>query len=318
MKKHLSNLLKIGVTVVGLWLVLRSLDPAEIGTAVVQADWHWLVVGFLLISASLFLRAYRWLILLRGIGVQVSFWRLAELYFVGNFFNAFLPSGFGGDVVRVLEVTKDVELDVATGTVFLDRISGLIMLFVMALLMIPFQDTAPAPEITMLVVAGAVVSITVIALLLEHNLIVRFGGWLPGPLSPKGTGLVAKVLKAVQACGWRSVLGALGVSTLFNLMLITWWATTGRALHLDVPYGYYLGVVPILSVALLAPSIGGLGVRELLAPTLFAGAGVGEETAVALSLLIFLLTRLSGLLGAPVYVWSIIRQNRIKAETTPE
>lgn len=310
MKKHLANLLKVGVTVVGLVLVLRELDPVEIGAVLLQADWRWLLIGFLLISASMFLRAYRWLILLRGIGVHVRFWRLVELYYVGNFFNAFLPSGFGGDVVRVLEVTKDVEVDVATGTVFLDRVSGLIMLFVMALIMLPFQTVQPGPEIVTVTAVGAVVSILSIALLLEHNLIVRFGGWLPGPLSPRGDGLVAKGLKAVQTCGVQAVLGALGVSTLFNLMLITWWWTTGQALGLTISYAYYLGVVPILSVALLVPSVGGLGVREALAPLLFAGAGVAQETAVALSLLIFILTRLSGLLGAPIYLLSILRQNR--------
>jgi hypothetical protein len=102
----------------------------------------------------------------------------------------------------------------------------------------------------------------------------------------------------------------LGVSTLFNLMLITWWWTTGHALGLTVSYGYYLAVVPLLSVTLLVPSMGGLGVREALAPTLFAGAGVAQETAVALSLLIFILTRLSGLLGAPLYILSILRPHK--------
>lgn len=310
MKKHLANLLKVGVTVVGLVLVLRELDPAEIGAAVLQADWRWLLLGFLLMSASMFLRAYRWLILLRGIGVPVGFWRLTGLYFVGSFFNSFLPSGFGGDVVRVLEVTRDVELDVATGTVFLDRVSGLIMLFVMALVALPFQTVQPGAEIVAFTAVAAVISIISIALLLEHNLIVRFGGWLPGPLSPQGDGLVAKVLKAVQACGWRSVLGALAVSTLFNVVLVTWWWTTGQSLGLTVSFGYYLGVVPILSVALLVPSIGGLGVREALAPALFAGAGVAQETAVALSLLVFILTRLSGLVGAPVFLYSTLKSRR--------
>lgn len=317
MKKQLLNLLKIGVTGAGLWLVLRELHPAEIGAVLLEVEWRWLIVSFLLMTASLFLRAFRWLLLLRGIGVRVSFWRLSELYFVGNFFNAFLPSGFGGDVVRVLEVTKDVELDVATGTVFLDRISGLIMLFVMALVMAPFLDVQPGAGIMAVTAVAAVVSLLIIALLLEHNLIVRLGSWLPGPLSPRGSGLIAKVLKAVQACGWRSVLGALVVSTLFNLMLVSWWAATGQALGMEVSFNYYLAVVPILSVALLIPSIGGLGVREAMAPTLFAAAGVDQETAVALSLLIFLITRLSSLTGAPVYLYAIMRQNRAKVKPSP-
>lgn len=309
MKKHLVNLLKVGVTVAGLALVLREIRPSDIGATLLQADWRWLLLSFLLMSGSLFLRAYRWLLLLRGSGARVGFWRLTELYFVGNFFNAFLPSGFGGDVVRVLEATKDVPLDVATGTVFLDRMAGLIMLFVMALAMWPFLAVSPGVEIMAFTAVAAILSLAAIALLLEHNLIARYGRWLHGPLSPQGSGLVAKILKAVQACGWRAVLGALAVSVLFNLMLVAWSAAAGVALGMEVTFSYYLAVVPIWSVALLVPSIGGLGVREALTPALFAGAGVAQETAVALSLLLFILTRLSSLSGAPVYLYGLLRAN---------
>jgi hypothetical protein len=60
--------------------------------------------------------------------------------------------------------------------------------------------------------------------------------------------------------------------------------------------------VPVLSLALLVPSIGGLGVRETLAPALFAGANLSADEAVALSLLVFALLRLTSLLGAPLYL----------------
>ena len=103
---------------------------------------------------------------------------------------------------------------------------------------------------------------------------------------------------------------ALLVSVVFNLIQIGWWATTGRALGLSIPFGYYLLVVPIMSLALLVPSIGGLGVRESLAPALFSGAGVPPESAVALTLLVFGLERVASLLGAPVYLYSTIRGAR--------
>ncbi len=121
--KHLSTLLKLGVTLLGLWLSLRELDLPTLGHTLRQANRGWLLWGLLLISASMVLRAWRWSLLLRGLGIHVSFWRLVALYFVGSFFNTFLPSGFGGDVVRVLELTKEVDVDVATGTVLLDRFS---------------------------------------------------------------------------------------------------------------------------------------------------------------------------------------------------
>jgi hypothetical protein len=60
----------------------------------------------------------------------------------------------------------------------------------------------------------------------------------------------------------------------------------------------------------LVPSVSGLGVREYLAPLLFAGAGVEAGQAVALSLLVFAVMRVGSLLGAPIYILSTLRQNR--------
>ncbi|MCA9960337.1 MAG: flippase-like domain-containing protein [Anaerolineales bacterium] len=314
-KKRLSTLLKIAVTLLGLWLAFQELDLQALGQTLLQAHLGWLLSGLLLVSASMVLRAFRWSLLLQGLGIHVPFARLVELYFIGSFFNSFLPSGFGGDVVRVLEITREIDLDVATGTVILDRLSGLIMLFVMALLLLPWRAAAIPIWLHWLIVGGTAVSLLIIALLLEHRLICRLGKWLPGPLSPVGSGLLAKVLKAVQACGLRAIISAFGVSILFNLMLASWWATTGRALDLQVPFSYYIFAVPILSIALMAPSVGGLGVRELLAPTLFAAANVPNEQAVSLSLLVFALERLSGLFGAPLYLLAHWRHQRQPTET---
>jgi uncharacterized membrane protein YbhN (UPF0104 family) len=145
MRKQAVNLLKIGVTILGLYLVLREVDLASILAVLRGVNVWWVFVTFMLVNASLVLRAYRWLLLLRGVGAMVPFGRLVELYFVGNFFNMFLLSGFGGDVVRVLESARDVPGSVAAGTVILDRFTGLIMLFVMALLALPWRpDNFPA------------------------------------------------------------------------------------------------------------------------------------------------------------------------------
>ncbi len=123
-------------------------------------------------------------------------------------------------------------------------------------------------------------------------------------------GFLDRLASAIHALGWRPVAGALLVSVVFNLMQVGWWATTGRALGLAVPFGYYLLIVPVMSLALLVPSIGGLGVRESLAPALFSGAGLRPEQAVALTLLVFGLERVASLLGAPVYLYTTLRGAR--------
>ena len=292
-KKLLPTFLRVGITAVGLWLAAQSIDLRQVGSLLAQGDWRWAAVAFLLINASLVLRAYRWLVLLRGLGVQVSFGRLVALYFVGNFFNAFLPSGFGGDAVRVVEVAQEVGGDVATGTVFLDRFTGLLTLFGMGLLALPLRPaTFPAElAITLALLCGG--GLVAGGVVLDGRLLRLISGRVPAALG--------RFVLAVERCGRLAIGRALAISLLFNLLLVGWWTAVSHALGTPVTYGYNLLVVPIFAVALLAPSIGGLGVREVVAVPLLVGAGLGADAAVAISLLEFILMRLASLLGAGGY-----------------
>ena len=310
MRKNAFNVVKVGVTLLGLYLVLRQTPLTEIAAVLGQANLWWVLVSFLLVNGSLALRAYRWLLLLRGAGATLRFGRLVALYFVGNFFNMFLLSGFGGDVVRVLEVARETSGSVAAGMVILDRLTGLIMLFLMALVALPFRPEGFPAFLVWFIVLGAVGGLALLGLLLEGRTLRRLAGWLPTVVSPAGDGPVARLLLAVENSGWRAVGGALLVSLLFNLMLALWWQTSSLALGLSVSFSYMLLVTPVLSVLLLLPSVSGLGPNELAAPTLFAAAGVGVETAVALSFLVFIIMRLAGLVGAPVYLAMTLRRGK--------
>ncbi len=313
MRTHASSIIKVSVTIIGLAYVLWSIPIGEVADIYRDVQWVWVAVALITVVASLFLRAFRWGLLLKGLGAEIRYGRLVELYFAGNFFNAFLPSGFGGDALRIFEIARDVPANIAAGTVLVDRLTGLIMLFVMALLALPFRPESFPNSLALVVASICIVGLGASFFLLEGSLIRRLGSWLPGKLSPTGDGPVAQFLEAVQGCGWGAIFRALVVSTIFNLLLVGWWTMDGLALGLDVQYGYFLLVVPILSIVLLVPSIGGLGVRESLAPILFAGAGVSGSEAVALSLLVFATMRSASLIGGPVYIVSTIRKDRKKA-----
>src|SRR5690554_1482946 len=102
LRKHRSTLLKAAVTIVGLGVVLSQIDLRNVSEILLGAQLGWLAVTFGLILLSLVIRAVRWFYLLQGLGVTLSLGRLVALYYVGNFFNAFLPTSFGGDVMRVV------------------------------------------------------------------------------------------------------------------------------------------------------------------------------------------------------------------------
>lgn len=307
--------LKIGITVLGLYLVLSRFDPSVILGYLGQVNPYWMLVGAGLMILSLFVRAYRWGVILHGAGSSIRYKRLVELYLVGSFFNAFLPSGLGGDVVRAAEAAQDVDSGVAVGSVLVDRLTGLLALFGMALLALPFRPANFPDELTWLIGSVSLIGLVAGLVIIDGRLLSRFMTVAPISFQQIGQGFFNRLASAIDRCGWSTLSAALLISVLFNLIQVSWWATTGKALGLTIPFFYYLLVVPIMALALLIPSIGGLGVRETIAPIMFNGAGIGPEAAVAIALLVFALERVASLLGAPVYIYTSIRDARIQRKS---
>ena len=309
-RQRAMTALKIAVTAAGLYLVLSGLDFRALLAAFRAVNPWWMAIGAALIALSLVVRAYRWHIVLQGVGSHIRFGRLVELYLVGSFCNASLPAGLGGDAVRAAEAAQDVDPSVAVSTVLIDRLTGLLALFAMALAALPFRPANFPPELAWVIGGICAAGLVGGLVLLEGRLLMALVAHLPGRLRSLGSGFLDRLALAIQSCGRRAIALALLISVGFNLMQVGWWATTGKALGLAVPFEYYLLVVPIMSLALLVPSIGGLGVRENLAPLLFAGAGLAAFQAVAMTLLVFGLERVASLLGAPVYLYSTLRAGR--------
>lgn len=266
-----------------------------------QADSQYLLAAFLLFVASLFIRAYRWIILLRSLDPDVPFRRLVRLYFAGQFFSSFLPTQFGGDVMRAIELTEDTDSPAAVGTVLLDRMTGLLVLLVMGLVALPFVAARMKPWLTWLLVGMSGAGIGAAVLILEGRLLRGVTTHLPDAMSLVGEGPSARIYAAVTSCGWRAVAGASMVSLGFNLVniLINW--LSARSVGISTGLGYFFIITPILSVSGLVPSIGGWGVREAVSAALLAPVGVEESAAVALGVALNGISLATGLVGGIVY-----------------
>src|SRR5690242_17865625 len=100
-RSRLFNLARIVISTALLIWVLSRAGLAQLAETARGADLRLYALALLLAVVGIFIRAARWLGLLRAVGATVSARRAVYLYFVGAFFNTFLPTGFGGDVVRV-------------------------------------------------------------------------------------------------------------------------------------------------------------------------------------------------------------------------
>lgn len=307
MKRSIGTLIKLLISAVGILYALSEISFTDAATLLRNAHVGWLLLTLFLMTASLVVRAYRWLMLLRGLGTAVPFGRLTALYFIGNFFNAITPGGLGGDVVRAFSATRDVPADVAAGTVILDRLCGILALFGMALVGLLFgRDQLPAEWFTIIItictigLIGGFILLEGSLIRLTSRLLTRYGDDFI--VTRLINNKIMPIMLAVQGCGWAAVGRALAVSAFFNLMMVSWWWSVGRALNLGVAWGYNLIAAPIMSIAQLV-SFAGLGGREMIAPSLFAGANLNETEAISLSFLIFILLRLTSLFGVPVYLF---------------
>lgn len=299
-RKQFFNLLKIAVSLVLIIVILNQVGLRETWNSLSGANWGIIAVAFALFVLTLPLRALRWQALLDGLQIHVPLPRLTVLYFVGTFFNIFLPTGVGGDVVRAVELTQNSQRGPeAVGTVFVDRLTGLLVLFVIALVALPFSFHLLETEVIIAIVVMALTGVIGGWLLLQADLLGRMGRWLTFlPAQDK----LEKLYRAVGGCGRRALLGALLISVLFNLMniLVNYLVALSLGVHLSL--WYFFAFVPLISFSLTLPiSLGGLGVREGTYVLLFGQAGVPPEKALALSLAYYAITVVTGLLGGLLY-----------------
>jgi len=320
MNKKWSSLLKIGLSLIVLAVVLSQISLSELGRELqgVDLELFGLAVLFYLIGTGI--RAYRWQMLFRALGEHISYWRLIELYLVGMFFNHFLPTGMGGDVVKIYEVSRrESHTSVAISTTLTDRLTGILGSSLVALVAV-LVDRRDVPGL--LAQAVFVVSFGIVAgaLLLTRRrwlnaIIDRIGLFRRVISLPR----VRRLYEALTGYTLSDILKTTLVSLPFTAMLILTQLCIARALNVNLALKYFLLFVPLIALANVLPiSFNGLGVREGTYQLLFVPVGVSSAAAVAMSLAFHVVRLIVGLVGGAVYVFSNVREQWPKRQAQPD
>jgi len=304
-RKRLLDLLKITVSLVLILILLRSVDLNALWEVVRNADPWYLLVAQIVLMLGVVVRAYRWQILVHDQGVDASLGELTSLYFVGFLFNNLLPSGFGGDAVKMYELSQRSKRGAeAVSSVLVDRFMGLIALQMIGLIALIFSWQLVPSEIKILTVILFGVSLMAAWVVSYRRLWEFLSERVPlfdRLLSIKA---VDSLVSSLQSYSGSALLRALGVGLVFNVLLIATNVLIGMSLGVDLPLAYYMIFVPLTSLVLILPiSFAGLGVREGTYVVLFKQAGVAPEVALSMSLLVYVLgTVMPGLVGGVIYV----------------
>ncbi len=304
MSDRLLNVIKICISLALLAVLIWVLDVEASLQALRQIDLGYFAIAFLLYQLTLMIRAKRWGSLLEAVSIEVPYHRLLYLYYVGTFFNTFLPSAFGGDAIKMFELGRYTQrVSESVGTVLVDRVAGLAALCAMGLVVLPFAYPL-LPQGTALIALAASGGVVVATwLLFQERLAEIFFSWMPGAVRKK----LEEVYDAVHSCGRGAIWQAMLISLAFNLILFTATYCLALALDVRISYLYFVAFMPVISLSMMIPSVGALGTREGAYVLMFGSAGVSEPIAFAMSLSFYIIEVLTGLIGAGLYAVNAVR-----------
>ncbi len=304
MRRHWKTLLKVAISLGLILFLLSRINVQALVRNLAGANPWWLAITVALFASSILLRTWRWKVLVDARGIAVPFWRLARWYYIGAFFNTLLPTGFGGDVARSVYLAKETgDAGGAVGTVVLDRFLGILVLLGIGAMAAPFSQASISIWVQIFVLGAFFGAVTGFWLLRQKRLVRWLHrlalALLPANISRRVESMesLRSLYLALQDYDARTLGLAILASLIFNLQWILINITAGQALGVQASLLDYLVFTPLVSLALLIPSIGGIGVRELSYVGLYTQIGVPAETAFAMSIVIYLATVLTGLIG---------------------
>lgn len=310
MNQQRRLILRISVTIVGLGLVVWLVDVPSAWQVLQTTHLGLWLMAFALFQAGMVIRALRWQSLLIGVDVPLSLPHVLKLYYTGMFFNLFLPTGFGGDAVRAGELAQDVDGASAVATVLLDRMMGLLTLFVLAVVLSPLAAYQVPTVLWFPAILFSIVGLLVGILLLHGGLLSTVLGWATWlPFITILQRFNEKIRTAAR--NRRAIISAILYSLVFNGLLIALHGILAASVDIEIGWIPFVLIVPLTSVLLMVPSIQGLGLRESALVGLLAVFGVGGDSGLALGLVIFSMNLVTGLLGGGVYLFNTHHNNKL-------
>ena len=307
MKNSLNSLFRITISLglLGLLLYLLREDIPRIAKTLRDVDPLTLGLAVLILLSTVVIMAKRLQLIFRADGVHLSLMQGTNLTLIGYFFNNFLPTAVGGDIVKAMAASRLTGQTVKSITfVLMDRLFGLFTFVLIPSLSFLFLlKQKQNPLLPILIYAFLVLSLFCCVLIFNKNIARRFR-FIESLLRLVKLAEKAKLIYnglnsfrhhkgTITQVLFLSVLGqSIGIVVLYMMAL---------ALGAKPSLVYFFLMVPIVQLLSMLPSLGGLGIREgafigLLAPH------IGREYAVALSILwLFQLVILSAM-GGLIYL----------------
>jgi uncharacterized protein (TIRG00374 family) len=306
MKKNILIFLRILISftlVVGIFYFFRD-KIDEILDLLRNADVLLLCVVFVSGVANALLFGLRLQWILAAQGVRVSLYNAFVVVMSGYFFGNIVPSSFGADLFKGVYLAKGTnKMKEAFSSILIDRVIGLFTLILIAIFAICVRGdliTNINVKRSIFLMAAGALSVCIFFTNKKLGFLAQaLVAWVP---HQRFKDTLKDFYLAIYAYKDRPnvILGAGMMSVVAQISFYFCIYLIAIAIGIKVSFFLYLMFLPIISLASLAPSLNGLGVRDVMFVYFFSSYSSPEE-ALAIAILVNALMIFLGIVGGGIF-----------------
>lgn len=317
MRKNLILILRIIVVVASLVFLFFKVDVKQMFFEVLIKLPLWVLLSSVGLAVfRTWLNGIRWKLLNTDFSNQLNNWDYFRYMMISTTFNLVMPGALGGDIIKAMWVGSDLKRNRAENilSIFTDRAVGMlsiIILGVIAYSLSPFFNVGS--KLIVWIVASIFLALLIVLIILVKNR--KFERLLKN-WNPKNK--ISISLKKILSTSNDIIKYHVNKPTIFFYSILlsliihsTFFAYNYFIAHFLKIYLSFFDISMISCLVWLITaipiSISGLGIREISYVSLLGLYGVSAEQATALSLYVFFVSIILGLIGLP-FNFSMKRQ----------
>ena len=314
---YLKILISIALLAVLVWIMRDKLSG--IGNIIKGADKILILASIGLIIVGMILQSFRLKFLLDAQSVHLSIKDVIFLTFIGQFFNNFMPTSIGGDVVKAYYASGSSKKKLETFTaVAIDRMLGVITLVWVAVFAFILGRQQAVNKMVIFIVFFMAVAGALFMAVIFNKKAARIFLWFKN--KAKSNNIKEKLQRLYDATNkYRHhkiyIFHALWLSLTAQVLFFYMAYLLAISISSRVSFLLLLKTLPAVSTISMLPSLNGLGIRES-GFVGFLGNVMGKDNAFALSLLYLGVTLSVSVLGGIIFLFKREFKHIIKSEVT--
>ena len=314
---RLKLIIKIVISLGLLIYLVKLANPAEIVkiliTVIESGGIFYLIGAIILYIAAMFVYTIRWQVLVKGYQLNMTVSRLFKYYLMGLFFNNFLPTSIGGDIIRIHKLIQHSgKRTVGFASVLTERLMGLMSSLMIALISIVIMynefESLNLLYIDLVLLFLLAAFFTFIFLDRFFNslqqLLLRITCFRFGERMMKFFEAL-RLYRNNKLIFFRVFL----ISLIGQSMVICMTYLISMALKLDVSLGYFFLFIPVTFLLTMLPSINGLGIRDGGFVFFLGKIGISSAASLSLSFISIIIPMMVSILGG---IFFIISKEKVK------